>query len=129
MEFFCGQKATFSKTISESDVYAFAGITGDFNDIHINEVAAKESIFGNRVVHGCLVSSFISTVLGMRLPGPGTIYLSQETKYEKPVFIGDTIMAEVEIIQIEKQHARLRTTVRNSNNDVVVSGIAFVKLP
>ena len=75
MKLIVGQNASFSKTITESDVYNFAGLVGDFNDVHINQVAAEKSMFGKRIAHGMLVGSFISTVLGMYLPGPGTIYL------------------------------------------------------
>ena len=70
-----GATASFSKTISESDVYQFAGITGDFNELHINQVAAESSLFRSRVVHGCLADSLVSTVLGMKYPGRGTIFL------------------------------------------------------
>ena len=72
-----GQSASFSKTISEYDVYGFAGIVGDYNSVHVNKIEAKNSIFGERIAHGMLVASLISTVLGMKLPGPGTVYLEQ----------------------------------------------------
>lgn len=110
-----GQTASFSKTISEYDVYQFAGITGDFNEVHLNQIKAEKSIFKNRVAHGMLISSFVSTVLGMYLPGPGTIYLKQSLKFCKPVYIGDTITAIVTIreIQHEKKRAILDTRVKN----------------
>lgn len=130
MEFTIGQSAEFSKTISESDVYLFAGICGDFNPVHINEVYARDSMFQRRIVHGALVNAFISTVLGMYLPGEGTIYLSQESHFKKPVYIGDTITAQVEIIDInEKKRAHLKTMVRNQEGEVVLEGTAYVKLP
>ena len=88
-----GQSASFSKTISEYDVYSFAGIVGDFNPIHINSVEGEKSIFKSRIVHGMLAGSFISTVLGMKLPGEGTVYLEQNLKFKLPVFFGDTIDA------------------------------------
>lgn len=128
-EYHVGQIGTFSKTISESDVYAFAGICGDFNPVHINAEEAKKSIFGRQVVHGALVSSFISTVLGMYMPGPGTIYMKQESKFIKPVYINDTITAVVEIISIdERKRANLKTIVKNQNEEVVLEGNALVKL-
>ena len=86
-----GDTAIFSKTISEFDIYQFAGITGDFNPMHINEEFADTTIFKDRIAHGLLTGSFISTVLGMKLPGPNTIYLSQSFKFTAPVKIGDTI--------------------------------------
>ena len=86
-----GDTATFSKTISEFDIYQFAGITGDFNPMHINEEFADTTIFEDRIAHGLLTGSFISTVLGMKLPGPNSIYLSQSFSFTAPVKIGDTI--------------------------------------
>lgn len=126
-----GDRASFSKTISESDVYSFAGLTGDFNGIHINRVEAENSIFKDRVAHGILVSGLISTVIGMYLPGPGTIYLGQELKFVAPVYINDTVTAYVEVIEIDdvKKRATLKTTVINQNKVNVIEGYAKVKLP
>lgn len=131
MEYYLGQSASFSKTISEYDIYNFAGISGDFNPVHINKEEAKKSIFSGQVAHGMLVSAFISTVLGMYLPGPGTIYLQQTLSFKKPVYIGDTITATVVIEEIknEKKIAKLKTTVINQDMKVVVEGEAVVKLP
>jgi len=128
---FIGEKASFQKTISESDVYLFAGITGDLNPAHVNEVVAAESIFKGRVVHGILVSGLISTVLGMYLPGPGTIYLGQELKFLLPVKIGDTITAEAEVVEImlEKNRIKLKTCCYNQNGKMVIEGIATVMPP
>lgn len=124
-----GDTASFSKTITENDVYGFAGITGDFNSVHVNKVEAEKSIFGKQICHGMLVASFISTVLGMYLPGEGTIYLSQSVKFVKPVYIGDTITAEVTVKEIfKKDKVRLETVVKNQKLDVVVTGEAVVKI-
>lgn len=87
-----GNIATFQKTISETDVYLFAGITGDYNPAHLNDVEAKKTIFGERIAHGLLCAGLISAVLGVQLPGPGTIYLGQELKFTRPVKFGETIM-------------------------------------
>ena len=125
-----GQSASFSKTITESDVYNFAGLTGDFNSVHINQVEAEKSMFGKRIAHGMLVGSFISTVLGMYLPGPGTIYMEQNLKFKRPVFIGDTITATVtvdSVINEEKGIYSLTTVVTNQDSKVVVDGYAVVK--
>ena len=127
-----GQKVEVSKTISETDVYLFAGITGDFNDYHVNKVEAEKSVFGKRIVHGILVSGMISNAIGMKLPGPGTIYMEQDLKFKKPVFIGDTVTAEVkveEIISKEKGIVRLLTQVYNQNKELVIDGFAIVKTP
>lgn len=131
MDYYLEQNKSFSKTITECDVYNFAGICGDFNPVHINKEEAKQSIFNGQVAHGMLVSSFISTVLGMYLPGPGTIYLKQTLSFKKPVYIGDTITAKVTIKDInnEKGIAKLNTIVLNQENVVVVEGEAVVKLP
>jgi 3-hydroxybutyryl-CoA dehydratase len=126
-----GDKADFQKTITETDVYLFAGITGDLNPAHINQVAAEQTIFKGRIVHGMLVSGLISTVLGMYLPGPGTIYLGQELKFMAPVRMGDTIMAEVEVVEIiaEKNRIKLKTTCYNQDNKIVIDGLATVMPP
>lgn len=125
-----GNKAEFGKTISESDVYMFAGITGDMNPIHINSIEAEKSFVGKRIVHGALVSGLISSVIGMQLPGPGTIYMEQNSKFVKPVFFGDTVVAKVEvseILNLEKGIIRLSTKVYNQNGELVVDGYAIVK--
>lgn len=119
----------FSKTISESDVYLFAGICGDFNPVHVNQKEAEKSRFKNRVVHGALISAFISTVLGTVMPGPGTIYLEQNIKFIKPVFIGQTITAKAIIRDIISNKACMETTVINQDGIVVAEGTAKVLLP
>ena len=126
-----GDKAEFSKTISETDIYLYAGVTGDFNPAHINEVYAKETHFKTRIAHGMLMAGFISTVVGNQLPGPGTIYMKQELEFLGPVRIGDTITAEVEVMEIleEKKHVRLRTTCVTQKGEEVVHGHALVSPP
>jgi len=126
-----GDKAQFSKTISESDIYLYAGVTGDFNPAHINETFAKETHFKTRIAHGMLLAGFISTVIGNQLPGPGTIYLRQELNFLAPVIIGDTITAEVEVMEIleEKKHVRLITTCLDQHGRKVLDGEATVSPP
>lgn len=124
-----GQTASFSKTISESDVYGFAGLVGDFNSAHLNQVEAEKGIFGGRVAHGMLVGSLISTVLGMKLPGSGTIYLEQNLKFRRPVYFGDTATATVtvaEVIDEAKGIYRMDTDVTNQEGEVVTEGYAVV---
>ena len=126
-----GQNAEFSKTISESDVYLFAGVTGDMNPAHINAEYSKDSVFNQRVVHGMLSASLISTVLGTELPGRGTIYLQQEVKFVAPVHFGDTITATVEVLEknIKKNRGKLRTVCTTQEGQVVVDGEAIVIPP
>jgi 3-hydroxybutyryl-CoA dehydratase len=126
-----GDSASFQKTISESDIYLFAGITGDFNPVHVNEIIAKKSMFGKRIAHGMLSASLISTVLGQYLPGPGTIYLGQELRFKKPVYIGESILAEVEIseIKLQKNIVVLQTKCVNQAGVVILEGEAVVMPP
>lgn len=123
-----GDKASFTKTISESDIYQFAGITGDYNPVHINTEYANQSVFKERVAHGILTAGFISAVLGTKLPGTDTIYLSQNLDFKAPVKIGDTVTAEVEVLEKKdrKKIIRLRTIVKNQLNVIVVDGEAVV---
>lgn len=130
--YFIGQNASVSKTISESDVYLFAGITGDLNPIHVNKIAAENSIFKGRIVHGILVAGLISNVIGMHFPGPGTIYMQQDIKFLLPVKIGDTITATVvldKIINSEKGILELLTEVYKQSGEKVITGKAIVKAP
>ena len=127
-----GDKAEVSKTISETDVYMFAGISGDFNPVHVNRIEAEGSMFGKQIAHGFLVGSFLSNTIGMKLPGPGTIYMEQDMKFLLPVYIGDTIYAKVEIVEIineNKNVLKLSTQVVNQKKDVVIDGYAIVKAP
>lgn len=126
-----GDRANMAKTVSESDVYTFAGITGDYNPAHINEQYASQTAFGGRIAHGILSAGFISAVLATKLPGPGTIYLSQELKFTKPVRFGDTVTATCTVTEIfpEKNIAKLETVCTNQNGDVVIKGTATVMPP
>jgi len=123
--------AEFSKTISESDVYLYAGITGDFNPAHINETYAARTFFQTRIAHGMLLAGFISSILGNQLPGPGTIYVRQELNFLAPVRIGDTITARAEVVEIiaEKNRVRLKTECVNQDGTIVLGGEAIVSPP
>ena len=123
-----GQAAEFSKTVTETDVVLFAGITGDFNPLHIDEVTAAGSRFEGRIAHGMLTASLISTVIGMHLPGPGCVYLGQTLRFTRPVRIGDTVTVRAEVLELvpEKRRARLATTCRNQRGETVVDGEATV---
>ena len=125
-----GQKASFSKTVTETDVVLFAGVTGDLNPVHVNEVWASSSFFKGRIAHGMLSAGFISTVLGTQLPGPGTIYLKQTLEFMAPVRIGDTITATVEVAEkMEKNRMRLTTLCTNQEGKEVTRGEAVVMPP
>jgi 3-hydroxybutyryl-CoA dehydratase len=126
-----GDTAQFTKTVSEADVYLFVGVTGDFNPAHIDEEYAKKTYFGTRIAHGLLSAGFISTVLGNRLPGPGSVYLRQELTFLGAVKIGDTITAAVEVVEIDtvKGRVRLLTTCDNQEGKRVLTGEAVVSPP
>lgn len=126
-----GDSASFTKTVSEHDVYTYAGVSGDFNPAHVNEVEAQKGMFGKRIAHGMLSAGFISTVLGTQLPGPGTIYMGQDLRFTKPVFFGDTITATVTVAELipEKNRAILDTVCTNQNGEVVIKGKATVMPP
>lgn len=126
-----GDQANMAKTISESDVYLFAGITGDHNPAHVNEAASSQTSFGGRIAHGILSAGLISAVLAMKLPGPGTIYLGQELKFTKPVRFGDTVTATCTVSELipEKNIVKLDTTCTNQNGEVVIKGTATVMPP
>lgn len=121
-----GQKASLSKTISESDIYTFAGITGDFNPAHVNQKYASDSFFGERIAHGILCAGLISAVFGTQLPGPGSIYLSQTLDFKAPVHIGDTITANVMVkkTDTEKNRVTFDTVCQNQEGVIVIAGEA-----
>jgi len=126
-----GDSAEFSKTVSASDIYLFAGVTGDMNPAHIDEEYAKDTFFKGRIAHGMLAAGFVSAVLGTRLPGPGTIYLSQNLSFKAPVPIGATITARVEVAELtpDKNRVRLKTTCTDQTGNVVLDGEAVVLAP
>lgn len=127
-EIHLGDTASFSKTVSEADVYGFAGISGDFNPIHVNEEFAKKTRFGARIAHGILTASLVSTVIGTALPGKNSVYLSQEMKFVAPVFFGDTLTASVTVTEknTEKRILTLETVVTNQKGKTVLAGQARV---
>jgi 3-hydroxybutyryl-CoA dehydratase len=126
-----GQKATSSRTVTETDVVIYGGISGDLNPAHFNEVESKKGMFKGRIVHGMLTAGYISAVLGMQLPGPGTIYLKQSLKFTAPVRFGDTITATVTVTELDEKRKRatLKTECSNQNGDLVLKGEAVVIPP
>jgi 3-hydroxybutyryl-CoA dehydratase len=126
-----GMTASASRTYDEWDILTFAAVTGDINPAHVDEAFAQGSIFHGKVAHGLLTASLISAVLGTALPGPGTIYLAQDLSFRRPVRVGDTITATVEVTELlpEKNMARLRTTCTNQRAEAVLEGTALVMPP
>jgi 3-hydroxybutyryl-CoA dehydratase len=126
-----GDSDRFSKTVTEADIYLFAGVTGDFNPAHIDEVYAQGTFFKTRIAHGMLSAGFISAVIGTRLPGPGTVYMRQTLDFLAPVRIGDTVTATVEVVEKmeDKKRVRLRTTCVNQDGTRVLDGEALVSPP
>lgn len=126
-----GDAAEFVKTVTRGDIDQYARATGDANPLHLDRAFARRTIFGEPIAQGMLSAGIISAALGTRLPGPGTIYLAQELRFLRPVKIGDTITARVEVIEVlkEKNRVRLQTTCRNQHGDEVLFGTALVMPP
>jgi 3-hydroxybutyryl-CoA dehydratase len=126
-----GQSAEHAKTVTDADVVLFAGVTGDFNPVHVDAEAAAKSMFGGRIAHGILSAGLVSAALAMKLPGPGCIYLSQSLRFTKPVRIGDTVTARVEVAEViaARKRVRLTTTCRNQHGETVLEGEAVVMIP
>jgi 3-hydroxybutyryl-CoA dehydratase len=126
--FTVGERASLSRTVTEADVMTFADLIGDFNPIHVDVEAAQKSRFGRRVAHGILTGALISAVLGNELPGPGSIYLSQQIEFLAPVFFGDTITATVEVTawRPDKRIITLKTDAYNQEEKRVVTGKAVL---
>lgn len=122
-----GDSATFTKTVSEVDVYGYAGITGDFNPAHINETYASGTMFKKRIAHGMLTAGFISTVFGTIFPGPGAIYVSQSLNFTAPVRIGDTITATCTAIEkVNEKMMKFETVCTNQEGTIVIKGDAII---
>ena len=125
-----GQSAVYARTVTEADILMFAGVSGDYNPVHINEELAASTMFGGRIAHGMLSAGFISTVLGTKLPGPGAIYLAQTLKFKAPVRIGDTVTATATVAALDPAKKRVTlTTVCKVKDTVVIEGEAVVIAP
>jgi 3-hydroxybutyryl-CoA dehydratase len=117
-----GQSETFAKTVTDADIVLYAGVSGDTNPVHLDDEYAAETMFKGRIAHGMLSASFISAVLGARMPGPGAIYLSQTLKFRAPVRPGDTVTARCEVMNIDL--AKRRVTLKT---ECLVKGAAVVE--
>jgi 3-hydroxybutyryl-CoA dehydratase len=125
-----GMTASFQRTVTEADIVMFAGVSGDINPVHINEEYAKKSFFKGRIAHGMLGASYISTVLGTKLPGPGAVYIAQNLRFKAPIRAGDTVTARVTVseVVVEKHRAQIQTQV-SVGDRVAIDGDATVMLP
>lgn len=125
-----GQRAAYSKTVTEADLALFIAITGDVNPLHVDEEFARRTFFGTRIAHGMLSASLFSTMVGMHIPGLGAIYRSQTLEFLRPVHIGDTLTAvfEVEELDREKNHIGLASRVENQRGEIVIRGKAAASL-
>lgn len=121
-----GQQASITREVTVADVETFADVSGDTNPVHLDQEFAENSRFKRRIAHGILSASYISAVLGSKLPGPGTIYLSQSITFKAPVFIGDTVTATVTVLNYrpDKHILTLRTECTNQDGVVVLEGQA-----
>jgi 3-hydroxybutyryl-CoA dehydratase len=126
-----GDAVEAGKTVSETDVYLFAGITGDFNPLHVDAEFARTTPFGQRVAHGPITLALSAGLLGMQLPGVGSVAVSNQIDYRRPVFLGDTITTRVEVAELDHERRRVTMALRWTNQDgeVVAEGQAVVKPP
>ncbi len=125
-----GQKASLTKTITPEDLSHFIAITGDTNPLHVDGEFARQTFFGQKIAHGMLSAALFSTLVGMHIPGTGAIYKSQTLEFLKPVFIGDTLTAWFEIVEInrEKEEIIINSWIENQDGKVVISGKAVTSL-
>jgi 3-hydroxybutyryl-CoA dehydratase len=125
-----GQSAMFGRTVTNADIVVFAGVSGDTNPIHLHDGFARTTRFGQRIAHGMLSGSYISTVIGTKLPGPGAVYISQTLNFMAPVIIGDTITAIATITAIDDKRRRVTLKTQCLNGEkVVIDGEAVVLVP
>ena len=125
-----GTTDVYAKTVTDADITLFAGISGDTNPVHLDDEFAAASRFGTRIAHGMLSASYISTVLGTKLPGPGCIYMGQNLKFMAPVRVGDTVRARVTVRElIEGKNRAVLDTVCSVGDTVVIEGEAMVWVP
>ena len=125
-----GMSESYSQTISEADVKAYAGISGDRNPVHMDDEYAEKSRYKKRIAHGMISSSFFSALFGTKLPGPGCVYVNQSLNFKRPVYIGDTVSARITVTKIDEIKRRVYfDTVCKVKNKVVVDGQAELYIP
>jgi 3-hydroxybutyryl-CoA dehydratase len=126
-----GVCSEWSRSVSEADVAQFAAVSGDFNPVHMDAVAAAASPFGGRIAHGMLIAAYISAAIANGVPGPGAVYLSQSLAFKLPVRIGDTVTVRIEVLEVKARTRRVRlaTVCTNQHGHVVLEGEAMVLVP
>jgi 3-hydroxybutyryl-CoA dehydratase len=125
-----GQTASVGKTITEADILLYAAVSTDTNPIHIDDEAAKHSVFGERIAHGMLTAGLISAVLGTRLPGPGSLYMRQSLRFAAPVKVGARVLATATVTALNPERKRATlSTVCTVGDEVVIDGEAYVQVP
>ena len=125
-----GMRETYLKTVKNEDVIGFAELSGDHNPIHLSEHFARKTRFGGRIVHGLYTASLISAVIGMRLPGPGSVYISQSLNFRGPVKIGDVVAISVEVAELTEKGRRVRLHCECAvEGKVVLDGEALLSVP
>ena len=126
-----GDGYSFERFISAEDVRQFAEVVGDLNPIHLDAEFAEKSFFKKRIVHGAFLAGLISKVLGVDFPGQGTVYISQNSVFKRPVYVDTTVTVQVKVTQVlpEKRRLILETTILNSDGEVCLAGSATVWLP
>ncbi|EFC0830103.1 MaoC family dehydratase, partial [Escherichia coli] len=126
---YIGMTAQYSQTVSDSDIKAFSGLSGDKNPVHMSDEYAQKTMFKKRIAHGFMSASYFSAIFGTKLPGEGCVYLSQTLKFIKPVYIGDTVTAIVTLTKINSRSRRLTfDTICVVKNETVISGVAEIYL-
>lgn len=125
-----GMSESYSQTISEADVKAYAGISGDRNPVHMDYEYAEKSRYKKRIAHGMISSSFFSALFGTKLPGPGCVYVNQSLNFKRPVYIGDTVTAIITVTKIDEIKSRVYfDTVCKVKNKIVIDGQAELYIP
>lgn len=126
-----GDRFRWERFISAEDVRRFAEVVGDLNPIHLDAEFAEKSFFKKRIVHGAFLGGLISKVLGMDFPGQGTVYISQNSVFKRPVYVDTKVIVEVKVMQVlaEKRRLILDTSILNENNEVCLTGSATIWLP
>lgn len=125
-----GMSESYSQTISEADVKAYAGISGDRNPVHMDDEYAEKSRYKKRIAHGMISSSFFSALFGTKLPGPGCVYVNQSLNFKRPVYIGDTVTAIITVTKIDEIKSRVYfDTICKVKNKIVIDGQAELYIP
>ncbi|RCU43284.1 acyl dehydratase [Corallincola holothuriorum] len=125
-----GMSTSYSQTITDVDVKNFAGLSGDHNPVHVDDVFAEESRFKKRIAHGLISGSFFSALFGTRLPGPGCVYVSQSFNFKRPVYLGDTVTAKAVVTAIDSKKRRVFfDTICQVRNKTVIDGTAELYVP